>query len=974
MKQYLITGALALAATALLTTSCQHDDISTSVVDAKLQAFDETFKAAYGNIDPNHSWGFPIDDDITSATEQGDGITRSQTAPACPDINQPYDEAWVKNYVDNIGTEPNSQNAWDNYDNSIYHEGTPGTTTYKWNWDVLNALGWDAYGYLFDGWSDWTNASEEIYNNLKEEGKESWIIVETTGGTEGYWEYDPTFVRNFKITGTWNGSINVVASEGFLPDHVTRSNAERTVVVTGTWNITENQRVGEFGKIIIAKGGTVNVASGCKLEMVNQARLVVLPGGKLTGAGSVEVNNGNAAGEENYNGGTIDVALFNNNFGKFYNYGKFLVEEYQGGAQESNFYNHSLVHIKHTGLGSETPNARIFNACQWYCEGDMRCRNYEGINGSAFIVGGQLMVSGSEDGTSDPSYFGLAEGALVKCGSLYNNGTSWTGPTSGYAAVEIVNQIDFLNWAQDTTPLTFGYFENNIYVKCGKWDNIPTGNGYQSGETATADYKFWHIVANGYGGTQEGPGTVARGNGGVTKITGNTNEILPADEDFVLGQSGCTPGFKGNTDTPQETETITESGYDERTVEVLKEEGRVFCEDLGQVSNRDMDYNDVVFDAWVYVNQVYRRNWTITKTVYKGTSVVVSQSEKVYADEEVLVGTTPSRTKIRLLAAGGTLPLQVAGEEVHKKFLGTSNTTTMINTRTSASVLNGGVSTIEGVDPVEFWAATAYKKIIDIPIVVRYSGGEILELKSDKGDAPHKFLVPVGTVWAAERCEISTAYQNFNAWVTDRSKTPWSSNINTANLYHYEEEAVTPTVVDANVVWSIDESNLAFEGTATPVSYFSSASTSVSGGSASKVAAATAGDNKGIKLLWFAPSTKDGKVTVTWTANVASGTTLTLSGFSLRMGRNGTDGGTADVKFLVDGTEVYSATGLIPARNNKDKDSDKFGSDDKYTAQLTQSVSGTATRNVQLVATFEGIDTNKSIGFTDISISGTATK
>lgn len=550
-----------------------------------------------------------IEDDVLSATfgESAAGarsfnFTRSQSAPACSDITKPYDDAWVATYNE-TAKEPTDANVADNYDNSYYQGGSISVTTSPvlpgFNWGTKpnnaqynggNACTEAELAFFNDYWTPLLAAYNgvnlsyypddkkidthnekidkfyDLYNAIVNAGFEvsDWLNIYTmpvrgaytvVGGT---WVADENYVTNFKITGTWNGEISVAGSEGS-----SSPGAERTIVVTGTWNITADQRIGSLGKIIIARGGTVNVASGKTLSMVNEARLVVLPGGKLTGEGKVEVNNGNAEGLENYNGGTIDVAVFNNNFGKFYNYGKFLVTEYQGGAKESNFYNHSLVSIKHTGLNSQTPNARIFNACQWYCEGDMRCRNYEGVMGSAFIVGGQLMFSSSEDGTSTPSYVGLAAGALVKCGSLYNNGTSWTGPTSGYAALEIVNQIDFLNWEQDA-PATGGYFENNIYVSAGTWDNVPDGNGMsQKTDNGTEDYtmsqakyKFFSVVAN------------CRGNGGVTKVVSAPRNqggqiLIPADVNFVLGDLGCTPGFTGKPDNPVEENLIWSYAFED---------------------------------------------------------------------------------------------------------------------------------------------------------------------------------------------------------------------------------------------------------------------------------------------------------------------------------------------------------------------------------------------------------------------------
>ena len=80
-----------------------------------------------------------------------------------------------------------------------------------------------------------------------------------SAGSEGGWVADPNYVRNFKITGTWDGSISVVASEGL--NGTTKTNSERTVVVTGKWNLTEDQRVGSLGRIIVANGGEIVVSS-----------------------------------------------------------------------------------------------------------------------------------------------------------------------------------------------------------------------------------------------------------------------------------------------------------------------------------------------------------------------------------------------------------------------------------------------------------------------------------------------------------------------------------------------------------------------------------------------------------------------------------------------------------------------------------------------------------------------------------------
>ena len=493
------------------------------------------------------------------------------------------------------------------------------------------------------------------------------------------WSGSPDFAVEMKITGTWNGGISVAASEDWgSGDTPETGRSHRNIYVTGTWNIPSGQKIGGKGLIVIGNGGTVNVQSGT-LEMVNTARLVVLRGGKLTGNGTVIVNNGNGSGFENYNAGTIDVAVFNNNFGKFYNYGKFLVNEYQGGAQESNFYNHALVAVDH--FGGSTANARIFNSCQYYVKHDARIRNYEGVMGSALIVGGQLMFSSSEDGTSTPTYVGLAAGALVKCGTLYNNGTSWEGPTSnGYAALS-TGSITFLNWQQDH-PEQGGYFANNIYVQADTWTNVPGGNG-MGGENAAA--KFAKVQNKS-------------GNGNVTVVEKGTYEVIPADNDFELGVKGCTPGFNiKKDDEPAGLPSL-----------------HVMAEDLSATEASDFDFNDVVIDVF-------------------------------YVDANTVT--------IKLLAAGGTLPLRIAQNdawEVHKLF--NVDEKCMVNTGTKYHTPQAPYSQVDGKAAVELtltgytWSDDQDEFAAQVRDQVKLEvkkDGIWHEIRADQGQPAAKIATPV---------------------------------------------------------------------------------------------------------------------------------------------------------------------------------------------------------------------------------------
>ena len=675
MKKYLMTGIAALAMCAGF-TSCSHDleapsqeEINEVNAQKVTETYNRAFIAKFGQPAADQDWGF-------GTASNARALTRSQHSPTVYSISAPYDEAWVANYL-TTAKEPDNQNTSDNYDNSSYaiNYNTGGVNDIDWNDEEQTT----ERTYFFSlSWDDQIKYAQEHHPN--------WITYNA----------DETFVLNFKITSTYSGGISVAATEGS-----TYPGAERTIVVTGTWNITEDQKIGSLGKIIIANGGTVNVASGKTLSMVNQAQLVVLDGGTITGAGKVEVSNGNEAGYENYNAGTFSVATFNNNFGQFYNYGVFNVTEYQGGSQKSNFFNHATAVVDHF---SSTANARIYNNCSFVVTHDARIRNYEGSTGSSLVVGGELLFSSSEDGSGDPTYVGLASGALVKCATLYNQGTSWSGPSSGNAALEITDKITYLNWEQDA-PQNGGYFEGNILVRAGTWDNVPDGNGYHQTDPSDAanyalsiaDYKFWNIVAN------------CTSNKGVKKVsTGNT---------VAIASSECTPGFTyGDPDPDPDPEYET----------------RIIGEDLTP-GDTDWDFNDVVFAV-----------------EFSGTT----------ANCTLLAagGTLP----LRIYTVANEQNPEQNFVEVHELF--GVNTNVMVNTGgISTTVDKKPTFSVTGVD-----SSKRGKDIIIRVNKGTSDKPNWVELKAEKGDPAAKLAVSKNFKVCTERQNINTVYTRFSDWVADK--------------------------------------------------------------------------------------------------------------------------------------------------------------------------------------------------------------
>ena len=179
--------------------------------------------------------------------------------------------------------------------------------------------------------------------------------------------------------------------------------------------------------------------------------------------------------------------------------------------------------------------------------------------------------------------------------------------------------------------------------------------------------------------------------------------------DYTIAESVCNPGFEGN----------------KKKIEYAV---RIICEDLG--ASDDFDFNDVVFDALIKDGKTY----------------------------------------IKVLAAGGTLPLTVAGKEVHEIFgVGTK---TMVNTQPNAHYATK-------TDNQEFVIDQAYSSYKDIPVMVGVDANAnpmtnegMATLKAEKGAAPQKIAVDTNFEWCDERQQIETKYTNFGEYV-QKSGTRW---------------------------------------------------------------------------------------------------------------------------------------------------------------------------------------------------------
>ena len=408
----------------------------------------------------------------------------------------------------------------------------------------------------------------------------------------------------------------------------------------------------------------------------------------------------------------------------------------------------------------------------------------------------------------------------------YDDGPFVDGNGTKYTGRDCVGQINTANGGGDNV---FG--GNDDFNKCRYlYNSSSLSFWYQNPKCGTWSNRFKMVYISGYG-YYVGFDVEGTGQNPNEKITPDDwyydriIKVVPADE----------KGYPIEPSAPGESEPVitTEITYECRIDYETLEAGKVFCEDLSQFRNKkDFDYNDAVFDA-----TVQRRTYTI-ETFEETFADGISQNDKHRKGMET---GSIILTNIELFAAGGTLPLTIAEQEVHELF-GVGGTT-MVNTRDNHTPTVSGANTVTRDESVrlinpdastddfvkqafknlypndeaaltaalENWEDprsaeekaedqyyfTKFGKILDIPVVVQYEDGSTLKLESKPGAAPHKILVDktypnskTAVRWASERCSIVDAYPSFKDYVNfnkdveeDKFLTFWLDKINTEYLY-----------------------------------------------------------------------------------------------------------------------------------------------------------------------------------------------
>lgn len=554
---------------------------------------------------------------------------------------------------------------------------------------------------------------------------------------------DESWTGEINIWGNWNGSANVGGTlyiKGGVCDYTNRKfyfagNSE-LYLLAGTTLKLNSENAGNLQggtKIYIAEGATLIADGELKankgLYLYNHGTVeatnlsvnensVVYNVGTITVKEKISVENGESV---IVNDGEITANELNTaGSGKFENNNEVNIEGITSVNSNSNTWvNNGLYHTGYFIYNAASDD--VINNCRMIVDEDFNMNLGDNAgNGNFKMDAGSSVVTKNFNGGRYKAWY-----------PAWNNYREFGGgPFFVYMGSNSVFKVTETA-TMDATKDNYGIYgpETGDYAvfQAAKIVAGQSGQGYEvtyGGNLAVVTDSHF---AQGYSGNYP-----------YINIKGNAKIYAPGFEagepEIYIAETECNPGFGSSTTTTPdpEPETPTVTPDPDPEFEFL---ARVFAEDLSATSGSDFDFNDVVFD--------------------------------VYTD-----GTN---AEIEVLAAGGTLPLTVAGEEVHALF--GEATDVMINTNADRYTTAKGVNGKTASKKITVPGVASMSDLSNIEIRVQKTNGEgtlgWYLLTADQGQPAAKFAVAKQIKWCNERQDIKKIYTGFVNWVTSDPAAAW---------------------------------------------------------------------------------------------------------------------------------------------------------------------------------------------------------
>ena len=229
---------------------------------------------------------------------------------------------------------------------------------------------------------------------------------------------------------------------GFLP--YLNNHTNLSVYVTGTWTMTFDQRFINGNVLVVGNGGKVIIPSGFKLSngsidgtLAKNGTIIVMPGGEITGEGTLESVNESA--NDFYNGGTISSSEIHLEGATLYNAGTVgtgsttITGEANASGNSGQFINFSTASLSQTN-GSALG---ILNAGNMKVVNTLTISSASRMDDNSTIECGLLSLQG--DGSSN-TVLQMGNSAYLNCSGAVsiNNFGVWGPSGNNYKSNAII--------------------------------------------------------------------------------------------------------------------------------------------------------------------------------------------------------------------------------------------------------------------------------------------------------------------------------------------------------------------------------------------------------------------------------------------------------------------------------------------------------------------------------------------------------
>ena len=498
-----------------------------------------------------------------------------------------------------------------------------------------------------------------------------------------------------------------------------------TIYVTGTVDLSDSDTDANYPKFAPDYRSVIYLIEGATLKLgevsaitLNVDAIYIAAGATLEASGLLKANNSTKI----YNHGTIKVGTFETNVSGFlYNVGTLEAGSVNAESNASRIVNDGTITATNVNVNA--------GAIQNNAECNVSATTKVNSNNSGWVNNGHWT-------TYDYAYIGGSENVINNCflevtHDFEMNISSAQGAFKIDAGCGVLTE-NFYGGRDSSSDIISGPFkivmgENAVF-------KVEKTAQFESGTTANEGYGIYGISPTGYAVFQakdivRDPNLARTNSHGAVTYGGNLyisaethfaqdsgNSFIYEKDGFSIANNIYAAGFKSGKPSINIPATPCNPGFVGGSPLY-----RVIAEDLSASEASDFDFNDVVFD------------------------VVKAEGGK---------------TTLRLICAGGVLPLRVMGNEVHGLFGQASP-----NEKGEYQMYNTGAG--PNVDPVEFEIDGVYttpEQIKNITIDV-LKNGIWMVLYANAGEAACKILVDDTFIPVPERRNIANENKKFTNYV-----------------------------------------------------------------------------------------------------------------------------------------------------------------------------------------------------------------